>query len=377
MFQTRMLRMIVTAAFAVFFAVSVAAASDADRLLDLLVKKQLVTEQEAAALREEIEKDRTSERAQALLEKQIQDTERSEYPMTGTTAIKLSGWAQARWTNAVGTTNPLEVRRARLALDGNLGEKVVYRLQADLVRSPDLLDARLDLNLLPQAKLTFGQFKIPFSQENLLSSRDLISIERSLVVSNLVPGRDNGSNGRDIGAQLEGNFSREDGRPVFGYSFGVFNGAGTNRRDDNRRKDFAARLVAYPLPKLSIAVDYYNGGNGIKPVARERAGLELAYQQKLYSIRGEYIRGRDGSLRKNGWYTQFAYRFRPQWETVFKFDRYDPDRAARQDQTDTVLAGVNWYASKWVKFQANYGLVDQQARSDLTQTFLTQAQFQF
>jgi phosphate-selective porin len=247
----------------------------------------------------------------------------------------------------------------------------------DAVRSPILLDARLDVNYLPYAKLIVGQFKIPFSQENLISSRDLIPIERSLVVNNLVPGRDIGSNGRDIGAQIAGNFFGGDGRPLFDYSVGVFNGAGINRRDDNRRKDVAARLVVHPLAELSLAGDYYNGATGTSELSRERSGAEFAYVGRSYSLRGEYIWGHDAAIDKRGWYTQFAYRFKPKWEGLFRFDNFDPDRQARNDTTNTYLTGVNWYLSKWVKFQANYGVVDEEARTKLTHTFLTQVQFQY
>lgn len=361
----------------VLFAAQSVRASEVDRLLDLLVKKHVVTEEEAATLREEIEQEKVSQKAQAIVEKQNQEAEKKEHPVTASSRMKLSGWVQTRWTNAVGTTNPLEIRRGRIALDGNLTPRVGYKVQIDAVRSPVLLDARLDLKLSPYARLTFGQFKIPFSQENLVSSRDLIAIERSNVVNSLVPGRDNGSNGRDIGAQLEGNILRNDGRPLFGYSVGLFNGAGINRRDDNRRKDVAGRLVLYPLAHLWIAGDYYHGASGTKELSKERAGTEFAFVHKLYSLRGEYIWGHDDAVRKRGWYTQFAYRFQEKWEGFLRFDNYDPDRGKPRDVSSTYLLGVNWFVTNGVKLQANYGLVDYKARTDLTNLFLTQVQFQF
>lgn len=365
------------AMIAALFTAPPARASEVDRLLELLVKKHLVSKEEAAALRDKVEKDKVSERAQALVEKQNQEAEKKEHPVTASSRIKLSGWAQARYTNAVGTTNSLELRRARLAVDGNPTPRVAYKVQIDGVRSPVLLDARLDYNYRPYAKVTVGQFKIPFSQENLVSSRDLIPIERSLVGLALVPGRDTGSNGRDIGAQLAGNIVRGDGRPLFDYAVGIFNGAGINTRDDNRRKDAAARLVVHPFAGLSLAGDYYNGASGAKELSRERAGVEFAYVRKLYSLRGEYIWGHDDRVPKYGWYTQFAYRLRPRWEALARFDTYDPKRHAGKDVTNTYLVGVNWYLSNGVKLQANYGLVDQEARTNLTNLFLSQLQFQF
>ncbi len=354
-----------------------AQADQMDRLLELLVKKQVISTEEAASLREQVEQDKTSERAQALVEKQNEETQKKEHPVTGATKIKLSGWAQTRYTNAVGTTNPLELRRARLAVDGNLASRVAYKMEIDVVRSPALLDARLDYSSNPYAKVTVGQFKIPFSQENLDSDRDIIFIERSLVGLSLVPGRDTGNNGRDIGLQFSGNVARGDGRPLFDYAVGIFNGAGINRRDDNRRKDVGARIVIHPFSGLSLVSDYYSGASGEKELSRERAGVEFAYVRKLYSLRGEYIWGHDGPVRKYGWYSQFAYRFRPKWEALAKFDTYDPKRHAGKDATNTYLFGVNWYLSNWVKLQANYGVVDEEARTNLTNLFLSQVQFQF
>ena len=363
--------------FVALFTAQAARASEIDRLLDLLVKKQVVTPEEAAALREEVEQEKTSQKAQAVVEKQNQEAAKKEHPVAASLRFKLSGYMQTRYTNGVGTTNPFEIRRGRVALDGILSPKVGYKVQIDAVRSPVLVDARLDWNASPHAQFTFGQFKIPFSQENLISGRDLISIERSLVGLSLVPGRDTSNNGRDIGAQLAGNVVRGDGRPLFDYAVGIFNGAGINRRDDNDRKDVAGRMVIHPFAGFSLAGDYYNGASGAMELSRERAGVEFAYVHKPFSLQGEYIWGHDDAVRKYGWYSQFAYRFRPRWEALARFDTYDPKRHSGNDVTNTYLVGLNWYLSNRVKLQTNYGLVDEEARTNLTNLFLSQLQFQF
>lgn len=371
--KKKLLRIAAALAWSASFAMASANASDVDLLLELLVKKQLVSQEEAAALRADIQKEKAAAGA-SLVAQQAPPVPSKEPPVTGTTPIKLSGWVQTRWTDAAGTTNPLELRRARVLVAGNLAPKWAYRVQADLVRSPALLDARVDYNFAPWARFSAGQFKIPFSQENLISSRDMIPIERSLVGNSLVPGRDNASNGRDIGAQLEGDFLRVGSQPLLGYSLAVFQGAGTNRRDDNRRKDVALRLTLRLLPGLSLIGNYYDGASGSDSIPKDRAGAELAYVQKAYSFRGEYIWGRDGVVHKRGGYALVSYRLLPKWEALLRFDRYEPNR---QQRTDTYLLGWNWYFSQWVKWQANYGVVDDNARTDRTQTVLTQMQFQF
>jgi len=383
---------------AALFTAFPAQASEMDRLLDLLVKKHVLSEEEAATFREEAKKEQDtqvnpavaenpheagakvsgSERAPAVVEKQAQEAEKKEYPVTASSRVKLSGWAQTRFTNGAGlTSDTVELRRARLAVEGNLAPKVAYKMEIDAVRSPVLLDARLDYSWRPYAKATVGQFKVPFSQENLASDRDFIFIERSLAGLLLVPGRDTGNNGRDDGVQLGGSVARSDGRPMLDYAVGVFNGAGINRRDDNRRKDGVGRLVVYPFAGFSLAGDYYNGLSGPTNIPRERADVEFAFTRKLYSLRGEYIWGHDGPVRRYGWYTSFAYRVRPKWEALARFDTFDLNRHAGNDATSTYLVGINWYLRNYVKLQANYGLTDEQSRTDLTNLFLSQVQFQF
>ena len=385
MFKVRIFRAMALAVLSL--AAAAARASDVDLLLDLLVRKQVVSAQEAAALRAEIASEAaqrdsgvvvrtaalTTTQAPAAPPQQAASATQ-ERPVTGASAIRLGGYVQTRWTVGVGTTNPLEIRRARWQVGGSLTPRLAYRTEVELTRSPVLLDARLDYNSSPFARLTAGQFKIPFSQENLTSDRDTITIERSLVGNSLVPGRDNGSNGRDIGFQAEGDFLGRPGRGVVAYSAALLQGAGISRRDDNRRRDVAVRLLLRPIPELTLAGDYYDGASGPERSQRDRAAVELAYVRGPYTLLGEYVWGRDGAVHRRGGYGLFAWRFLPGWEGVARFDRYEP---TRQQRTDTYLGGLNWLLSQWIKLQANYGVINDNSRTDNTQTVLTQLQFQF
>ena len=354
-----------------------AQSSELDSLLELLVKKNLVTQQEADSLRDELARDRVSQQAQTLIDKQAQTGQVKEQPVTASRQVRLSGWAQTRFTSTAGTKNSIELRRARLAVGGNLTDSISYRMQADLVRSPVLLDAHMDFTRLPFAKLRIGQFKVPFSQENLISSKDLLTIERALPVLNLVPGRDTSNNGRDIGLQVEGNIVRGDGRPLFDYTVGLFNGAGINRRDDNHRKDAAIRVVGHLARGLWIGGEYYNGQTGVTQTDKERAAAEFFLRRGSFTVQGEYIWGRDGATHKRGSYTMVAYRFRPRWEGIFRFEKLEPNKSALRDDTRAYLVGFNWYFNDWVKFQLNYSANDEAARPRLNHTMLTQFQFQF
>ena len=277
--------------------------SDIDRLLELLVKKNVITQAEATAFREEVGQERVVQQAQAIADKQVQAAQLKEQPVTASRIARLSGWAQTRYISTAGTKNTFELRRARVQVAGNLADDISYKVQADFVRSPVLLDARVDFTHFQWARLTIGQFKIPFSQENLISSKDLLTMDRSLVVNTIVPGRDTGSNGRDIGVQVEGSIVRSDGRPLFDYSVGLFNGAGTNTKDNNHRKDPTFRLVAHLTRDLWIGGDYYRGWTGATQIDKERSEGEFAFTRPNWSVRGEYIWACDGAVCKRGSYT--------------------------------------------------------------------------
>ena len=72
-----------------------------------------------------------------------------------------------------------------------------------------MIDAYGEIKLADYFSLTVGQFKIPFSMENLTSSNKLEMIDRSQVVEALVARSKDvigNQNGRDIGIQAGGTF---------------------------------------------------------------------------------------------------------------------------------------------------------------------------
>ena len=91
--------------------------------------------------------------------------------------------------------------------------------------------------------ITVGQFKIPFSLENLTSTNKLELIDRSQAVEALAArGKDviGNQNGRDIGIQVGGSLIKKRNGSLLEYRLGVFNGSGINMADTaNEAKDMA------------------------------------------------------------------------------------------------------------------------------------------
>lgn len=340
-------------------ALSWAAESDVDRLLNLLVEKKVLTAEDAAEFR-----------ADLAVKKQEEKEQQKEFVVIAGKPIKISGYTQVRYRQDKSINDTFDIRRARLDLKGDITERFDYRTQVEFggTSGPFLLDATIGYKVNPYLKLTAGQFKIPFSQENLISSPKLETINRSQVVEALVArGTDviGNQNGRDIGIQVSGSILPKKDYNQLDYAFGIFNGAGINKVDTNEQKDFIGRLVFHPWKDLSVGGSYYNGrytltSSPARKDERDRLGAEFAYVHDRLSLRGEYIQGIDGSTKKNGWYLQSGYFFIPaKFQGVFKFDTYDSNTEVNQNSTNVYTLGGNWYFNKWAFLQVNYELKDE------------------
>ena len=133
------------------------------------------------------------------------------------------------------------VRRARIGFDATFFKYLNVVVEGDFGAGSAILQwGYIDLKYFPEARLRAGQFKVPFSFEELTSSRFTDFVERS-VVNNLVPTF-------DLGVMLHG--SLLDGAVEYGA--GVFNGAGQNAAETNDSKDIAGRLLVRPLKLMNL-----------------------------------------------------------------------------------------------------------------------------
>jgi len=281
------------------------------------------------------------------------DEQKEEFALVASQSLELNAYTQVRYTHTDGDINEFRIRRARAGLKGEIIKSINYILQIDAAKSPVLLDAKVEITFSPYAKLTFGQFKVPFSLENLTSSSALDTINRSQTVENLCPGRDVGAQGRDIGVALSGKFSRIE------YNLGIFNGEGSNRADTNEKKDLVARLGFSPFDFLTVSLSHYQGKStlfgGDSVVDRDRTGVDIFLVHEQISIKGEYISARDYRADRLGWYVQGGYYLVPgKIQAIVKYDSYDANRDIQGDRTDVITLGLNWFFSKMTKLQINY-----------------------
>ncbi len=291
-------------------------------------------------------------------------------------SLSLSAYTQAGYTHWEKGKEGFRIKQARITFRGDILENIDYKFQIDAQTTPILLEARIGLNFSALARLSFGQFKIPFSIENLISGSDLDTINRSNTVRFLCPGRDNGALGRDIGMTFSGKYS------AFAYTLGVFNGAGINKLNTDGKLDIVGRLVITPVSPFSIGFSHYNGRyipDVSMPVAKSaRTGVDISFVGDRSSLKGEYIFVRNDQVERSGWYIQGGYYLiKKKLETIVKQDSFDGNKAIQGDKIDVTTLGINYFFSKMTKILINYEYRWGQLNDASKSVFLVQIQAGF
>lgn len=389
----RLIKLLSISLFMLLFAVK-ATAQSSDDILNILIAKGTITQQEADSIR-----------AAAAIAKQNAPKPKTFPLLFGSPAFQLSGFAQVRYQGYPNANKPdgFDVRRARLLLNGTI-KKWQYGLQIDFVGatvsvpvstttssantilSPNLLDAYIAYNFADYLKITAGQFLIPFSAENAIGDRNLELPDRSQVVDALVARKGDGlngivdsignQNGRDIGVMGSGSFVKTGHGYLIDYYAALLNGAGINEPDNNESKDFSGRLVIHPISILSIGGSYYDGFDRFthtptKDQVRTRWGTEATLIYKKLYVRSEFIHGQDGNDKHyasqpvpaihQGWYAVAAYYVLPKLQAVVKYDTYSPEINPKfpglnkvSDANSYFIFGANYYFNPNVKLTACY-----------------------
>lgn len=192
--------------------------------------------------------------------------------------ISFKGYTQIRYNRLLETNTELKtdndksignnsgffIRRARLVFSGQVHERVYLYIQPDLASTPSgsasihfaqLRDAYFDLSLDRKKEFRFriGQSKVPFGFENMQSSSNRLTLDRSDALNSGVP------NERDLGVMfywapenIRKKFSdlcnsKLKGTGDYGvFGLGIYNGQSTNKNEANNNQHVVARL-SYPL----------------------------------------------------------------------------------------------------------------------------------
>jgi len=297
-------------------------------------------------------------------------------PVTSSTAFKLSGYSHLLGTIQKTGADSVSVRRVRFTLAAEIVKNLKAKVQVDVGRAPSLIDAQFDYSFSEFAGLRFGQFYVPFGVESTTSTSSLDFINQALAVEKIAPGRDVGTQGRDIGAILTGKYS------IIDYNFGLFNGPGANKAETNDTKDFAGRLGVKPFDFLSAGASYYKGKfcamSGGPAVRRDKTGFDVSLAFGDVSLKGEYLRAYDDKTDKDGWFVQAGWFVLPKTVQILaKYDAYDVNMDKADDGLRLYTAGVNWFFTDKTKIQFNYEYLRNELSQTVNQALLVQFQAGF
>ena len=328
--------------------------------------------------------------------------------------LKISTRTQFRYTYTMTDDQSLtddngafNLPRARLRLDGfAFYPWLKYKVQYDFTgqddagasparKSPDLRDLYFDLARNPRATVRLGQFKAPFGLQELTSSGDQEFVDRSVASEAFAPSRQEG-------AMLWGTgFGKK-----FGYEAGVFNGNGRNRKtNDDTGYMYVARVHLDPGGEYKLsesAVDHPDKVNwtiglsymlnstqasllktaeDLKQTTGE-AFFGLKYK-RLFALADYYSRTEEQAagapdVDSGGAIGQVGFFLVPgKIEVALRYSYFDENGDVVQNTEIEKRIGFGYYFSKHdLKFQADYGQVEDEASATDNKTDVFRAQLQ-
>jgi len=339
----------------ILFSAITTKAQQTDDLINVLLKKHVINQQEADSLRADL----------AIKEQARKDKENQHGITIGSKALQISGLIQTEYQGfqQPAVNNAYSLHRARLDVKGDIDDNWNYEVYTEFAGTTKLLDAYSSYKIADYLRFTAGQFKVPFSLESLIADSQLEFIDRSQV-DNALAGRQTdvigNQNGRDLGIQVNGSFLKVDGRYLFDYTLGLFNGAGYNATtDNNSHKDIVGRFSFHPINNLVVSADFYDGqgnyGTPAKNQLRNRGGFDARYVIGGLSLQAEYDKGTDGVIKRDGWFGQAAYFVIPKkLQLAAKYDTYDPNKKIATDRTQIYTGAATYFFNSWARFSVNY-----------------------
>jgi hypothetical protein len=226
--------------------------------------------------------------------------------------IKFSGYGMLQYQGQDpegNHSNSFNLRLARFILDGKIGDfDWRAQIQGTNATGPgqptvQLVDLYAEWRKYPGFKIRAGQFKRAFTYENPTHPitqgwRGYADVINKLSAFGDRTG-EKSSGGRDIGIQFAGDlFPNANGRRLFHYQIGIYNGEGVNEKDKDNRKDIIGGVWVMPIKGVRIGAFGWNGSRGgmLDPITGEKRSIEknryaisAEYDLNEYTFRAEYI----------------------------------------------------------------------------------------
>lgn len=222
--------------------------------------------------------------------------------------LKISGYIKTAFTyipSDAGDASETNLSNARIKATGSVNDKTSYTIMFDAAATDILLDAYITHTLCPALTLKAGQFKTPYSTDNLIANSKYPFINRVYMRKDTSPAF------RDRGITVA--FAQK----LINAEVGVMNGSGANTSETNNNKSVACRVVVKPLSTLNISGNYYTGKNNAADGIRDELvnigvnGVAGAWEYSAEAARKEHDK-----LTGNSYFAWIAYDFKTGIESL-------------------------------------------------------------
>lgn len=299
--------------------------------------------------------------------------------------IHLMGYIQGGYTydDALEADNTFDIKRIIFMAEGKITDKWSCYFMYNFNSGGTLLEAYTDYKIVPGLSARLGQFKIPYTIESPLSPSSVELIDCYSQATNYLAAigshdpLHSASGGRDLGFMAFGDLFNKK----LSYNLAVFNGQGINTKDKNSHKDIVGNLMVHPTEWLSVGGSFITGkGNvvgasDVNPTlevgdnySRDRWAIGAAVKFKPLSVRSEYLGGKDGSVKSEGYYLTAAYQVFRNFDIIASYDFLNKNKDLSLKQTNYV-AGVQYWFYPRCRVQAQYTYRDskQEGASNMLQ----------
>ncbi len=335
----------------------------------------------------------------------------------------IGGFMQLRYTHtgldnanntptvSVQDSSAFQMSRIKLFFNGyTLTPDLTYKFQLNVTQGnilstgKEIEEAYVNYRFMDEVQVRFGQDKVPFARQFIVSSATQQFVDLSHVTNAFAPGY-------DFGLILHGKIAGG----LVSYNTGVVGGMGQGTVRATTDTGIAARIAVNPLgdmnyveadidhsekPLASVGVNYFwdtvrnsdttnlnlfssFGWIGIgKPlmpasarfgaterVSNDSLGFDAAFKWRGLYAQAEYFFGQakgqttSAILRAQGFYAQAGYFLIPRTlEVAGRYAYLDPNRDVTSDHWTESTGAVSWYIrDHFLKIQADYTNIHKQA----------------
>jgi hypothetical protein len=362
---------------------SLRAESDTSRLINLLKSKNIITQQEADSLLNELNADKQKETEKIKEEVKVA-AQKGEFLPPALKGFKFGTTIYGEWNNKTTadapSTNQFVLNRAYVTLTKDFNEWLGMNITSDLFNSVDPADNRNGYEL----RLKFAYANLSFW--GTTTQLGMIPTPSDAYDSAIWPYRVQGQNlwdglgiqsTSDLGVSIQGPVggymddeylkytAKQFAGKWGGYHIGVYNGPGFNNTENNNNKVISGLVYVRPLPTISIlqglqlayvgsygkSNSTFAAGSGVVTDYPDFEGniVEASLQHPYFTLMGQYYWGKATTLsteqNKRQGYLAEAFMRIPKVEKLRVFGKYyyyDPNTDVSNDGYRLYVGGLSY-----------------------------------